>query len=294
MSPKAHRAWDRARPPPWGADGPSMNALGRILIGGGGGAGLSPPRALYRLGFDAERVEPGPRGRPSGRHPPSRERWTGAPSLGTRSGDRARRGDRAPMGLLRPAGGSALRHGPKTPVEGRRAVRRDRTNSTPGRSPQGRLAGRVPPGVSITARSPREGGVSVGFGDGSEGKHGLVVGAGRISSTVRRVAFGTAPPAYAGGWSKAASLPDAPRAGPRCASSWATGASTDGCRGRWTHLRLRIHRHCASPRSRRGPVGAGPPAVRRLRSSGLRVRRVARLRTRLPGAPIGWVEPQNW
>jgi 2-polyprenyl-6-methoxyphenol hydroxylase-like FAD-dependent oxidoreductase len=53
-------------------------------------------------------------------------------------------------------------------------------------------------GVTVTALSQGPHRATVGFSDGSAGCYDLVVGADGIYSTVRALAFDTAPPAYAG------------------------------------------------------------------------------------------------
>jgi len=74
-------------------------------------------------------------------------------------------------------------------------------------------ADRVPHrlGVAVTGLTQQRGGVSVAFADGSAGEYGLVVGADGIHSTVRSAAVSQKAPSYAGAVSWRSIIPARPR-----------------------------------------------------------------------------------
>jgi 2-polyprenyl-6-methoxyphenol hydroxylase-like FAD-dependent oxidoreductase len=79
-------------------------------------------------------------------------------------------------------------------------------------------AGEVPIriGLAVERVAHRDGAVSVGFGDGTSGTYGLVVGADGIHSAVRRLAF--EPTAVPAPWARSAGASWAPR--PREVTTW--------------------------------------------------------------------------
>jgi 2-polyprenyl-6-methoxyphenol hydroxylase-like FAD-dependent oxidoreductase len=66
-------------------------------------------------------------------------------------------------------------------------------------------------GVALTSLRQDDGRVAVGFSDGSSGEYDLVVGADGISSTVRELALTTPPPSYTGGTVWRSLVPRRPR-----------------------------------------------------------------------------------
>ena len=138
----------------------------RILIAGGGIAGLTAAAALHQRGFDAELIE--------------------------------RNQDWGPVGVgiaVQPNGMRVLRKlGIGGAVEQAGAIVRklqDALLSGAAAVPR-RLA------TSITALRQEGECVAVRFSDGTTGTYDLVIGADGISSTVRRLAIGTALPVYSG------------------------------------------------------------------------------------------------
>jgi len=170
----------------------------RILIAGGGIAGLTAAAALHQRGFDAELIE--------------RNQDWGAVGAGIAvqpNGMRVLR--KLGIGGAVVQAGAIVRHwlfrdqqggllcdtdlealwgdvGPFIGVE--RAKLQDALLS--GAAVHRRLA------TSITALRQEGECVAVGFSDGTTGAYDLVIGADGISSTVRRLAIGTALPVYSG------------------------------------------------------------------------------------------------
>jgi 2-polyprenyl-6-methoxyphenol hydroxylase-like FAD-dependent oxidoreductase len=171
----------------------------RILIVGGGIAGLSLATALHRHGFAAELVERSPS-------------WhaTGAGIFLHANGLRVLRA--LGVGEAVEQAGALLRRWGFFDQQGRTLSTTDLqqlwgevgpcVGISRVRLQQVLIAGaaRVPTrlGVSITSLTQEQDRVSVGFSDGSAGDYDLVVGADGIYSTVRRLTISVAPPGYAG------------------------------------------------------------------------------------------------
>lgn len=176
-----------------------MAHVERILIVGGGIAGLTLASALHQQGFTAELIERSPE-------------WhaVGAGIAVQPNGIRILR--ELGMGTAVEQAGTVICHwdfcdqqgevlceldleelwgdvGPFIGIERTKLhqVLRDGAASVPSR-----LA------TSVTAMTQNETSVSVTFSDGSAGDYDLVVGADGIASTVRRLTLNQAPPVYAG------------------------------------------------------------------------------------------------
>jgi len=186
-------------------------ATGRILVVGGGIAGLATARALARAGFSVEVAE-------------REDAWTGA-GAGIYLPGNAARALRT-LGLER----AVLERAVVIPRQrfcdhrGRLLVDVELAEVWDGVGPCLALhradlqavlfdgAREVPIRMGVGLRELREhdGTLSVEFGDGTAGEYGLVVGADGIHSTVRRLAFGndaTARPVGQVGWRFVAPCP---------------------------------------------------------------------------------------
>ena len=186
-------------------------AIGRILVVGGGIAGLATARALARAGFSVEVVE-------------REDAWTGA-GAGIYLPGNAARALRT-LGLERAVLERAVVIARQRFCDhrGRLLVDVDLAEVWDGVGPCLALhradlqavlidgAREVPirMGFDLRELSERDGTLSVEFGDGNTGDYGLVVGADGIHSTVRRLAFGndaTARPVGQVGWRFVAPCP---------------------------------------------------------------------------------------
>ncbi len=176
-----------------------MAHVERILIVGGGIAGLTLATALYQQGFMAELIERSPS-------------WhaVGAGIAVQPNGIRVLRA--LGLGPAIEQAGTVIRHWDFCDQQGEVLCETDLEGLWRDVEPfigiartklqQVLLAGAaaVPSrlGTSVTSLTQAEHRVSVGFSDGSAGDYDLVVGADGIASTVRTLTLNGAPPVYAG------------------------------------------------------------------------------------------------
>jgi 2-polyprenyl-6-methoxyphenol hydroxylase-like FAD-dependent oxidoreductase len=176
-----------------------MAEVERILIVGGGIAGLSLATALHQQGFAPELVERSPSWHTVGAGIllMANGLWVlralGVGEAVERAGAPVRH-----LGFFDQHGGrlstTDLQQmwGEVGPCVGISRVRLQRALLAGAAAVPARL------GISITSLTQEQNRVSVGFSDGSASEYDLVVGADGIYSTVRRLTLSPAPPAYAG------------------------------------------------------------------------------------------------
>jgi len=189
-----------------------MSQHGRIVIAGGGIAGLTLATALQQRGLDAELVERNPHWEAVGAGiavQPNGLRVLRELGLGAaveRAGTVVRRW------LFRDQHGEVLCDidlealwGEVGPFAGIERARLQEALLSGAAAVPCRL------GTWVTSLSPGDRCVSVGFSDGTAGEYDLVVGADGIFSTVRQLALSTAPPLYSGQMAWRSLAPISPR-----------------------------------------------------------------------------------
>jgi len=172
-----------------------MSNIGRILIVGGGIAGLTLATALHQLGLDAVLIERNPRWDPVGGGiavQPNAMRVL--QQLGIAS-DVKQAGAVIRRWLYRDQAGSVLCDIALEPLWGEVGpfigIERTKLHDALKSNVQSfRL------GTTVASLTQQDQGVLVTFSDGSVGEYGLVVGADGVHSTVRQLAFGAATPTY--------------------------------------------------------------------------------------------------
>ncbi len=274
-----------------------MTRIGRILIVGGGVAGLTLAVALHKKGYIPELVERNPSGSAIGA-------GINIPANGVRV--------LKTLGLLESVSRSAaiLRSWAFFDVQGNPLTE---TNLEDLWKDVGPCLGIARPklhealreaadevplrlGVSLSALSQDRSQVRVGFSDGTSGEYDLVVGADGIHSTVRRLVLDPSPPVYTGSMVWRSIIPTRPSgvadrivtlAGEGCtfgvvplgggeSYGWGTvdqDRTEDPIEGRLERFRHRFAEF-------RGPV---PTYLAALQSD-----------QQLHVGPIDWVEPKDW
>jgi len=172
-----------------------MASLERILIVGGGIAGLTLATALHRRGINATVVERNARWDPIGGGiavQPNAMRVLQQLGIAT---DVKQSGTVIRRWLYRDLAGNVLCDIALEPLWGEVGpfigVERTKLHDALKAGVQSfRLA------TSVTSLTQHDQGVLVTFSDGTVGEYGLVIGADGVHSTVRQLAFGTATPAY--------------------------------------------------------------------------------------------------
>jgi 2-polyprenyl-6-methoxyphenol hydroxylase-like FAD-dependent oxidoreductase len=150
-------------------------------------------------------------------------------------------------------------------------------------------------GVALTGLTQDGGRVSVTFADGSAGDYDLVVGADGINSAVRRLAVSPAPPQYADTMSWRSVTPARPPGTDHLMIFTGEGCFLrPGPGRRGEHLRVRRPGRGALRRSARRPPGTAPAAVQGLRRPVPAHLAALQHDSQIHFGPIEWVELRRW